>query len=311
MRCPTAEALIHATDSLPTNVFRAPIAHYSPHARRPRSRGRRFPALLPVDVAFRSPAPAKKRRRPRARPGCKRRGVHDGPTASRRVDANVGVRSLKLLTRVRVRIEPFTRAAVWSAYFYPAGRRRQPLSSRALIVMSRRTPMRIDFLLNGSSAAGSSSAPPAPPGGQRCGSCGQRFSDVAKLRAHQKRAHARERPYACHLCDATFSEKGNKNKHLRAVHEKVRDFECKKCGAKFSFQDGLARHVRMVHEAVRPFKCEVCSAAFKQSAHLQKHKKSVHEKIRPAVCHCGAAFRERYNLRLHQKAVHGKISGET
>ena len=101
-----------------------------------------------------------------------------------------------------------------------------------------------------------------------CKCCGRCFSQMTKLRKHEK-IHSGERPFVCKFCGKSFIENSKLTLHLR-THTGEKPYQCVLCQKTFSVVSNLHKHMT-IHSGVKPFVCIVCGRGFTQNVNLKSH----------------------------------------
>ncbi|KAL1517645.1 hypothetical protein ABEB36_001383 [Hypothenemus hampei] len=141
-----------------------------------------------------------------------------------------------------------------------------------------------------------------------CSTCNRYFYKPESLEEHlqicykRKKKPKSETPVKAFLCDScgqTFTEKAKLLEHLR-VHKGDLPFVCTWCGKRFPVKSYLKTHER-VHTGEKPYSCEFCGKRFAQHAPFRVHRR-MHTGERPYVCDfCGKGFTTNQGLKFHKK----------
>ncbi|XP_073450699.1 uncharacterized protein [Aquarana catesbeiana] len=136
-----------------------------------------------------------------------------------------------------------------------------------------------------------------------CSECGKCFFLKSELVIHYK-SHTGERPYSCPECGKRFSQKSHLVIHLRS-HTGESPYSCNECGKCFSQKSHLVIHQRS-HTGESPYSCPECGRFFSQKSHLSRHQR-FHTGEKPYSCHeCGKCYAQKSDLVVHQRSHTGE-----
>lgn len=122
--------------------------------------------------------------------------------------------------------------------------------------------------------------------------CGQRFSTIGKLKAHEKRQHEAKK-YYCGLCSSpndydhhlAFPSYNDLRAHHRTVHPPI----CSICAKICDSNRALTAHIDIEHTSLssrQKFQCGYpgCLRSFSRQGNLNVHVQSVHVKAKNFIC---------------------------
>lgn len=131
-----------------------------------------------------------------------------------------------------------------------------------------------------------------------CKCCGRSFSQMTKLRKHEK-IHSGERPFVCKICGKSFIENSKLTLHLRS-HTGEKPYQCILCQKTFSVVSNLHKHMT-IHSGVKPFVCIVCGRGFTQNVNLKSHMRIHTGERDPYKCDvCKRRFGRIEDARTHE-----------
>ena len=151
-----------------------------------------------------------------------------------------------------------------------------------------------------------------------CEHCGKTFTEVSKMRRHQRNIHAQAAQFPCH-CGCVFKRKESLKSHIMRVHlpdvnqqvlknskENQIIHSDKTCSSHYQcvgcVSGHVLRHKHTKHPAVCT--CEYCGETFTQACSMRTHMRTIHKKTESFTCHCGEVFITKRSLRSHYMRVH-------
>ncbi|KAH7714065.1 zinc finger protein [Aphelenchoides avenae] len=141
-----------------------------------------------------------------------------------------------------------------------------------------------------------------------CQHCDKSFGSEQLLRVHLRRAHAKEKKYACKQCRFQAVFPIDLHRHHERVHT-AKTLACGSCGQKFGGPKTLEAHAKLVHDpkkthAPNSLKCDQCEKLFTTEHFLKMHAYT-HKRIY-SCDKCSRQFSSVAHLEDHVSSVHDK-----